>query len=123
MAGVYRFASGARRPLLPDFEWATCFIGNADATPQSQKRAADRLAGSTIGFVVCEVGVTAGAVVLAVCVNTQGVRKRRSIVIESTGIKGRQASGLGPACHLPFEVVDGRFRDQHFRQWLRLCQK
>src|SRR5215475_186762 len=89
MTRVDRTAGGPWCPLLPDFKRAPGFIGNADATPQCQQRAVDRLAGGAIRFVVCEVGVAAGAVVLALCVDTQGIGKGSAIVIERARIEGR----------------------------------
>ncbi len=123
MAGVNRLAGGLRRPLLPDLERAAGFIGNADAAPQRQQRAGDRLAGGAVGLVIGEIGVAAGAVILAMCVDAQRIGKGRAVMIERARIEGGQVLRLGPARHLPFQIFDRRFRDQHFRQRLRLRQE
>jgi hypothetical protein len=56
-------------------------------------------------------------------VDTQRIGERGVVMLERARVEGRQILRLGPARHLPFEIVDRRFRNQHFRQRIRLRQE
>src|SRR5512143_3484347 len=109
MAGVNRLAGGPWCPLFPDLERAAGLIGNADAAPQGKQRAANRLALGAISLIIDEIGVASGAVILALCVDAQWIRKCRAIMVERARIEGGQVLGLGPARHLPLQIFDRRF--------------
>ena len=54
---------------------------------------------------------------------SQRIGEGGAVMIERARIEGGKVLGLGPARHLPFQVLDRRFRDQHFRQRRRLRQE
>src|SRR5674476_1134759 len=86
MAGVNRLAGGPRCPLPPDLEWAAGFVGNPGRAPQRQQRAGDGFSGGAVGLVVFEVGVAAGAVVLAMGMDPQRIGKRHTVMVKSARV-------------------------------------
>ena len=123
MPAIDRRAAHIGRPVLPGIERRRRGAGDAGVAPQRQHRDRDLLARVAIGLVDLEIGIGAGAIILAHRMQPRGIAERREIMLQRARIDGVEIFRLGLARHLLLEEEIRIAADQGFRQRKRLRQK
>ena len=100
MPGIDRRARDIGRPVPPGIERRCRGAGDAGIAPQRQHRDRDLLACVAIGLVDLEIGIGAGAIILAHRVHARGIAERREIMLQRARIDGVEIFRLGLARHL-----------------------